>query len=97
VRFIAQSKKWTVKTSQLDFAQFVDPKSLTCNTTSLCKHMATLTLTAGVTAVDYEEELKKLIAVGHEPAKVARGHDATSLLAWAIPILGGMKEKMAPL
>jgi hypothetical protein len=93
VKFIAQTKKWTVKISQLDFGQFVDPKSLSCDTTSLCKHIASLTLTAGVRAVDYEEELKKLIAVGHEPAKVARGHDATSLLAWAIPIVGGRRKK----
>ena len=93
LKFIAETKKWIVRVSQLDFRRFVDPMTLQCDSKSLCKHMADLTLTAGVTAQDYETELEALSAAGHDASQIARGHDATSLLAWVIPIVGGKKKK----
>ena len=33
------------------------------------------------------------MALGIDPYRVARGHDATALLAWAIPLVAGRKRK----
>ena len=87
MRFIAEKNGWVVRTSKLDFAQFVDPTTLRCDTALLCKHMADLTITPGITAVHYETEMLGLAAQGHDASKVARGHDATSLLAWSMSIV----------
>lgn len=93
VKFVVQRKKWNTRTSQLDFARFADPMTLQCDTGKLCSHMADLTITPGITAADYKTELDSLRALGIEASKVARGHDATSLLAWAIAIVAGKKRK----
>jgi hypothetical protein len=92
-RFVAFSKGWNVKTTQLDFSKFIDPVTLKCDSQKLCKHMASLTSTHGITEMDYEKNLEILSNSGNDPMIVARGHDATSILAWAIPIVGGRKRK----
>lgn len=93
IRFIAEQKKRMVRISQLDFARFVDPSTLQCDTKQMCKHISTLTIGSVVTADEYHAELIALMASGDDPYKVARGHDATSLLAWALPIVAGKKRK----
>jgi hypothetical protein len=93
LRFVAEQKKWSVRTAELDFAQFVDASTLKCDVHRLCTHMAALTTTIGITAADYESALSSLMAKGVDPYKVARGHDATSLLAWAMLTQGGKKRK----
>lgn len=93
VRFIAEEKRWQVRTSDLDFAEFIDVSTLRCDISLLCKHIAALTITVGVTAAHYEAALKPLLARGIDPYKIARGHDATSLLAWAMMTQGGKKRK----
>lgn len=94
LRFIIEQKQWKVQTGRgLEFAKFVDPRTLQCDPSQLCKHMADLTSTAGITAAHYQIDLTALMAGGIDPYKVARGHDATSLLAWAIPIVAGKKRK----
>jgi hypothetical protein len=92
-RFVAFSRGWNVKASQLDFSKFIDPVTLKCDSQGLCKHMASLTSTPGVTATDYAKDLKLLSDSRHDPMVVARGHDATSVMAWAIPIVGGRRKK----
>lgn len=93
VRFIAQQNRWTVRSSSLDFRQFITFTTLQCDAGRLCAHMAALTVTSGVTVADYESELKILVGKGHNPYSVARGHDATAFLAWAISRLAGKKRK----
>jgi hypothetical protein len=93
VRFVAEQNRWNVRISRLDFAKFIDPPTLRCDTKRLCKHIADLTIGVVVTARDYQAGLSALMARGIDACKVARGHDATALLAWAIPLAAGKKKK----
>jgi len=93
IKFVIEQKKWSVRISQLDFAKFIDPSTLQCDTDRLCQHISDLTIGAGITVADYQAELTALMAGGVDPYKVARGHDATSVLAWAIQIVAGKKRK----
>jgi hypothetical protein len=93
MKFIVLRNKWNACTTQLDFAKFANPMNLRCDIAKLCSHMEDLTITPGITAVDYTTELDSLKGLGIDATKVARGHDATSLLAWAIPIVAGKKRK----
>jgi Protein of unknown function (DUF4435) len=93
IRFVIEQKGWKVRTTEIDFAQFVNSNTLRCDPKALCSHIAKLTMTTGIAASSYESELQKLAGIGHDPFKVARGHDVSSLLAWAITIKGGKKRK----
>ncbi len=86
LRYVAESKKWQVRMSDVDFNVFISPKNLECDKDALCRHFAALTLTAGVSDTDYRKELQILESVGHRPYQVARGHDITAVLAWVIGI-----------
>jgi hypothetical protein len=84
VRYAAERRGWQVRASAIDVSAFIEMSALKCDCAALCNHIAGLTLTPGVTAADYAAELKALSAIGRDPVEVARGHDVTSILAWAI-------------
>jgi hypothetical protein len=75
LRFILEQKRWVVRVSKLDFSTFIDPSNLKCDLKALCAHMALLTLTPGITAADFEVELRKYLTIQTDPLLVARGHD----------------------
>lgn len=93
LRFVVQQKGWDVRISHVDFPSFVDPKNLKCDLKSLCAHLALLTRTPGITGQDYEKELRKFLSTGCDPLHVARGHDVTSILAFAISRVAGRRRK----
>lgn len=93
VKFVSDQQGWQVRTSELDFGVFVDPTNLKCDFGALCKHMEALTMTSGVAATHYEQGLQKVLARGEDPFRLARGHDTTRLIAWAISVRRGKKTK----
>jgi hypothetical protein len=56
-----------------------------------------LTLTAGIAGARYEKDLRVLLARQVDPRQIARGHDITAVIAWAVVILGGKKRKYGAL
>jgi len=92
-RFVINNKRWRVRLNEIDFSRFIDSGNLSCNITALCNHLATLGVSSGITAAELETELNVLIAQKHDPFKVARGHDVSSMLAWAIVTRSGKKRK----
>lgn len=97
VKFIADREKSRVRSTELNFAKFINPLDLTCDSKKLCNEMETLTSGVGVTADIYERELAKILALNKDPFQIARGHDVTSLLAWAIVERKGVKRKAGAL
>ena len=93
MRFIIHRERWNVRISQLDFSEFINPVTVKCDPRKMCTHVADLTITNGVTAERYQRELSTFMQKGIDPYKVSRGHDATTLLAWIIPIATKRKRK----
>ncbi len=93
VRFIISRKAWQVRLSGVDFAAFIDVKTLKCDLNALCRHVSSLTITAGIGCAEYQKELAQLVSLEHDPLIVARGHDITAMLAWAISARAGKKKK----
>jgi hypothetical protein len=84
IRVIIDQKRWIVRTADFSFTAFVDPKTLACDHAALCRHIANLTVTAGITDQHYQQDLTVLLGLDFDPFCVARGHDISELLAWAI-------------
>jgi Protein of unknown function (DUF4435) len=92
-RFVIEAKKWRVRLGEMEFKAFIDSGNLRCNVKALCNHLAGLAATPGITAAELEDEINALISRKIDPFKVARGHDVTSMLAWAIATRSGKKRK----
>jgi hypothetical protein len=94
VRWVSGKRGWLLSFPEDNFGKFINPRTLNCNSRAMCTEIAAKNRhCAGITATQIEQELVNAKALNHDPLKVARGHDVTAILAWAIRKLTKKERK----
>ncbi len=92
LRWLSRRNGWGLKLDDLEFDRFIDASDLKCRAQDLFVEAIRVSSGSPLTTVDLAREVAA--APDRDPFKVSRGHDVTSIIAWAIKARTAKKKKL---